>query len=266
MSGSAQTFQLSTEAAEVYERKFVPALFAEWAEYVVEVAGIGPGHSVLDVACGTGVVARTAADRVGSSGRVAGVDLNEGMLAVARRIRPEIEWHHGNADDLPFASGSFDVALCQAALMYFPDRVAALREMARVVVDGGAVVAQVWDRFEKQPPYRDFAQIAARYAGPEALDLIGSYFSLGDTQVVTDLFREAGLRVTSTLTRTGAVRFASVNEFVAGEIEGSPLIDRIDDAAYERIRTDAEKALSSYVRNGRTEIPIEGHIVTGRVT
>jgi SAM-dependent methyltransferase len=128
MASPTQTFQLSVEAAEAYEARFVPALFAEWAPHLVGAAGVAPGQAVLDVACGTGVVARAAADRMGGHGRVAGADLNEGMLAVAGRLRPDIEWHRADAADLPFADGSFDAVLCQSALMFFPDQVRALRE------------------------------------------------------------------------------------------------------------------------------------------
>jgi ubiquinone/menaquinone biosynthesis C-methylase UbiE len=91
MTGSVETYQLSVEAAEAYEARFVPALFAEWAPRLVEAAGVAPGQTVLDVACGTGVVARAAADRLGGRGRVVGLDLNRGMLAVAGRLRPDLE-------------------------------------------------------------------------------------------------------------------------------------------------------------------------------
>lgn len=263
MSGSVETFQISTEAAEVYEQKFVPALFGEWAEHVVEAAGIVPGQSILDVACGTGIVARAAADRTEGRGRVVGLDLNEGMLAVARRIRPNIEWHHGDAADLPFPPASFDAVLCQASLMYFPDRIKALREMARVVTAGGTVAVQVWGRLESQPGYRPFADIASHHAGPEATNLVSSYFSLGDLGFVVKLFEEAGLEVLNTRTRLGTVRFASIDEFVTAEIEGSPLIDRIDDSTYKRILEDCRQALHEFTnKDGGTAIPIEGHIVT----
>jgi len=266
VSDSVQAFQVSTEAAEIYEEKFVPALFGEWAEHVIAAADVRPGEAVIDVACGTGIVARAAADRVGETGRVVGLDLNEGMLAVARRIRPDIEWHHGDVGDLPFPTASFDTALCQAALMYFPDRVKALREMARVVKSDGVVVAQVWGPLDAQVAYRRFADIAARHAGPQAPEVVGSYFSLGDLDLVEDLFAQAGLAVSGTVTRTGAVRFASIDEFVAAEIEGSPLIDQIDDEAYERIRSECREELGGYsAEGGKTEIPIEGHIITGRV-
>ena len=162
MTGSVETFQLSVEAAEVYEARFVPAIFGEWAPHLVEAAGVAPGQAVLDVACGTGVVARTAADRMGGRGRVVGLDLNEGMLAVAGRLRPDIEWRQGDAAELPFEAGSFDAVLCQSALMFFPDRAGALREMARVATPGGTVAVQVWDRLEAQ---EGFGAIYAAFVG-----------------------------------------------------------------------------------------------------
>jgi ubiquinone/menaquinone biosynthesis C-methylase UbiE len=133
MQRATETFQLSLAAAEAYESKFVPALFAEWAPHLVHIAGVAPGQTVLDVACGTGIVARTSADLLGGHGRVVGLDLNEAMLTVAGRLRPDLEWRHGDAQTLPFADQSFDTVLCQMALMFFPDRVRAVKEMARVV-------------------------------------------------------------------------------------------------------------------------------------
>ena len=126
-------WQLAHDAAVAYEKDFVPAIFAQWPPVLAEVAGMKPGDRVLDVACGTGILARDAADRVGSTGRVTGFDLNEAMLAVARRLRAEINWRQGDAGKLPFEDGAFDVVVSQFALMFFPDQVAALREMWRVL-------------------------------------------------------------------------------------------------------------------------------------
>ena len=184
MSGTVETFQLSVEAAEVYESQFVPALFAEWAPHLVTAAGVAPGQAVLDVACGTGVVARAAADRMGGQGRVVGLDLNQGMLTVAGRLRPDIEWRQGDAASLPFAPGSFDVVLCQSALMFFPDRAGALREMARVATPGGTVAVQVWDQLEAQEGYAAMYAAFARHVGPEAGRLEGAIWALGDLELV----------------------------------------------------------------------------------
>jgi SAM-dependent methyltransferase len=263
MTGSVETFQLSVEAAEVYEARFVPAIFAEWAPHLVEAAGVRPGQAVLDVACGTGVVARTAADRMGGQGRVVGLDLNEGMLAVAGRLRPDIEWRRGDAAALPFEAGAFDVVLCQAALMFFPDRVGALREMARVVTADGAVAVQVWDRLEAQEGFGPMYEAFAAQLGPEAIELGASYWALGDLDLLGSLFEAAGLRVSGTRTRVGTVRFGSAEEAVATEIEATPLAGRIGRDAYPRILAAAAEAMSRFVVDGgRVELPIAGHLIT----
>ncbi len=111
--------QVSASAAQVYEDFFVPALFQQWASRVADAAKIASGHCVLDVACGTGVVTREIAKRLGENGSVIGLDLNPGMLAVAKEKAPNIEWQQGNAEALPFDSNSFDVVVCQFGLMFF---------------------------------------------------------------------------------------------------------------------------------------------------
>jgi SAM-dependent methyltransferase len=265
MSGSVETFQIAADAAEIYESKFVPAIFGEWAPRLVEAAGVAPGQAVLDVACGTGVVARAAADRMGGRGTVVGVDLNPAMLAVARRLRPEIEWRQADAAELPFPDRSFDVVLCQSALMFFPDVAQALREMARVVTGAGSVAIQVWGRLESQPGYGPFVEVAARHAGPEAVSLLSAYWVLGDLDPLTALFESAGLQVTATRTRLGTARFGSIDELVTTEVESTPLIERISDETYRAILEDSRAALAQFrTDSSRVEVPIEGHLITAR--
>ena len=93
---------------------------------MADAAAIGAGQAALDVACGTGVLARELRRRTGAEGRVAGLDRNAGMLAVARRSAPGIDWREGRAERLPFADGSFDAVVSQFGLMFFEDRRAAL--------------------------------------------------------------------------------------------------------------------------------------------
>jgi len=123
--------QVTKSAAEVYEEFFVPALFQEWASRVTDAAGLRAGQRVLDVACGTGVLARAAAERVGPAGAVVGLDVNDGMLGVARRRAPQLEWRPGRAEALPFEDRSFDAVVSQFGLMFFEDRAAALAEAIR---------------------------------------------------------------------------------------------------------------------------------------
>ncbi len=232
---------------------------------MVEAANVTAGQSVLDIACGTGVVARTAADRVGGQGRVVGLDLNEAMLTVARRLRPDIEWRQADAAAVPFSDASFDAVLCQSGLMFFPDSVRALREMARVVTPGGRVAIQVWDRLEAQTGYTQLYEVVARHAGSDAVDLMATYFAQGDLDRLSASFRSAGLDVTETRTRLGTAVFDSLREFVTIEVESTPLFERISDEVYARIRDDAVKALGEFAdRNGVAKIPISGHVITAR--
>jgi ubiquinone/menaquinone biosynthesis C-methylase UbiE len=258
-------FQVSAEAAEVYESTFVPAIFAEWAPLVVDLAGVRPGHAVLDVACGTGIVARTAAARVGGAGRVTGVDLNEGMLAVARRLRPDLTWRVADAADLPFPDRSFDAVLCQMALMFFPDRRRALAEMGRVATPAGTVVLAVPAALEAQPAYRRLVDVVVGHAGPEARPLMGTYWACGDLDALRALVDSAGLAVTAARTHAGTARFGSVDAFVATEIEASPLAGRIAPEVYAAIRADAQPALAEFTTPaGRVDAPLYGHLVAAR--
>jgi SAM-dependent methyltransferase len=253
------TYALSAEAAEFYESTFVPALFADWAGRAVTAAGLAPGRSVLDVACGTGVVARAAADLVGPTGLVVGLDANPAMLAVARRLRPDLRWLEGDACALPFAAGTFDVAVSQAGLMFFDDRVAALRELGRVA---GRVVIQVPGRLAASAGYRALASVVGHHAGPAARDLLGAYFSVGAPDLLTDLLGRAGLLVDHFETWTGATRLDSLDTFLAVEL--LPL-GPLDPAVRDRIVEQCRTALADFVDpTGAVAAPIEVHLVTAR--
>jgi len=140
--------QAQIEAANAYETLFVPALFGEWAPRVAEAAQVKLGQRVLDVACGTGVLAREVVSRTGPSGYVAGVDPDPGMLAVARTLAPSVDWREGDAESLPFPHRSFDAVVSQFGLMFFADRHRAIREMLRVLAPGGRLAAAVWDSLD----------------------------------------------------------------------------------------------------------------------
>ena len=117
-------------APENYEQFFVPVIAAPLATDLIDIAALGLGERVLDVACGTGVVARLAAERVGATGTVDGIDLNPGMLAVARSVTPPsmaIEWHESSAEAIPLPDEAFDVVLCQMGLQFVPDNFLSLQ-------------------------------------------------------------------------------------------------------------------------------------------
>ncbi len=259
------SWQVSDDAAVVYEQKFVPALFGSWPPSVADAAGIGSGDHVLDVACGTGVLAREASKRVGPEGSVTGLDLNEGMLAVAKRVQPDVDWRQGDAAALPFEDDHFDVVVSQFALMYFPERVAALREMWRVLKPGGHLAVASWASFEKAEGYRLLAEIAERRTNAEAAAILQSPFVLGDVDELLSLYREAGIDQVELKTREDLAHFPSIKEFVSAEVKGSPLDDLLSETEYQALLDEAEERLAAF-RNGdgRIAIPMAAHIVSAR--
>ena len=261
-AGPTESFQIPIEAAERYEAAFVPGFFAQWAPILCEVAGVAEGHDVLDVACGTGIVARTAADLVGPPGTVVGLDLNEAMLTVAGRVRPDIEWRQGDAMRLPFADGAFDTVLCQMALMFFADRPRALGEMARVVSPGGTVAVVVPSALDAQVMFKPFVELAGRIAGPEAISLLTAYFVCGDLGELTNLFESAGLRIGVRRSVVGSYRAPSVDAAVTTEVESTPLVERISATTYRQLRDEAVDVLQPFTQpDGSLVAPFECLVV-----
>ena len=260
-----QTGQVTRNAAETYEEFFVPALFEEWAERVVEAAQIKNGQQVLDVACGTGVLARAAARRVGMKGSVIGLDVNEGMLAVAERKAPDIQWKQGGAESLPFDEDSFDAVISQFGLMFFDDRAAATHEMSRVLRPGGRLAVAVWDRLENTPGYAAMAVLLERLFGAQTAEALYAPFSLGDQEALRSLFNDSYLQNLQLTTLPGTARFASINAWVLTEIKGWTLSDRIDEAQYQKLLEEAQKELRPFVRSDRTvQFPAPAHIITAQ--
>ncbi len=240
--------QVTRSAAEIYEEFFVPALFQQWTPIMADAAGIKAGQRVLDVACGTGVLAREAAGRVGGGGLVTGLDRNEGMLAMARRVAPAVEWKAGRAEQLPFPDASFDAVVSQFGLMFFDDRVQALREMRRVLKPGGRLAVAVWDRLENSPGYAAMAGLLERLFGRRIAGELHAPFALGDAEALRALFAEAGLGTAKVATHAGTARFPSIEAWVRTDVKGWTLADLIDDDQYALLLREASVALRRYAK------------------
>ena len=255
--------QLTATAAEIYEEFFVPALFAGWPARILQAAGVQAGDDVLDVACGTGVLAREAANIVGSGGSVVGVDINEGMLSVARQKAPDLTWKAGPAESLPFEANSFDRVVSQFGLMFFENPVKAIAEMDRVRRPGGTITVAVWASLEATPGYAAMVEILDELFGPEAARSIQMPYALGDTQKLAGLFRDAGLDDMIIHTVEGKARFDSLETWMYTDIKGWTLADIIDDEGYERLRQYAPRKLSRFVlADGSVEFDAPAHVVT----
>jgi ubiquinone/menaquinone biosynthesis C-methylase UbiE len=185
-------WQLSGDAPTAYTR-FALKIMEPWTDDLILAAKCRDGDHVLDVGCGTGLVANRINLVSQKFCAIAGVDINEGMLTVARR-NPQIEWHQGSATELPFADGSFDVVLCQQGLQYFPDRDKAMKEMARVLAPCGRIALNVWGALERQPFFVALVDAIGMFLGGDARSSLELPFSLSSAGELRKLAQGAGLR------------------------------------------------------------------------
>lgn len=196
---------------EMYERWLVGPLFQPFAEIVLDRARLASGDRVLDVACGTGIVARLAMKRLAGNGQVVGVDVNPQMLAVARAAEPGIDWREGNAGALPLRDGErFDRVLCHQGLQFFPDKPAAVREMRRAMDRGGRLIVAVWRSLEETPFFRELHQVAERRLG----SFVDRRHSFGDRTELERFIAEAGFEDIRVESHTRTIRFAESSMFV----------------------------------------------------
>jgi len=263
-------WKVGNKGSEAYERYIVPAWMGEWAEALVAIGGVESGQRVLDVACGTGIVARKAARLVGSSGRVDGLDAIKEMLNAARQCAERggmqaIGWHQGDASRMPFDSEEYDVVLCQQGLQFFSDRPAALREMSRVLVPGGRLAISVWRSLDRCPFLAVLADAVGSYLGADAAALIHASCSLADREELRTLLNNAGLRGIHIRLEVRVARYSPFSEFLPGYLSVLPIFPAIA-AMPDQDRVDMIQrivaSLHNYMDDGGFAAPMESHVVT----
>ena len=260
-------WQLAESGPEAYEQYLVPPLFAPWAERLIEHASLREGDRVLDVGCGTGIVARRAAAHVGEEGTVVGLDVNEGMLEVARAAAgpgSTIQWRQGDATDLPSSDETFDVTLCQQALQFVEDPAAALREMHRVLAPDGRTAVSVLRSLAFNTGYEALAEALERRAGADAGKVMRSPFRGYTRDELRTLAEDAGFRDPVVRIEISSVRYPSVEEFVRREVASSPLagpLGSLDRDAREALVRDVEEALHDYIDDDGIVIPLDSHVL-----
>jgi ubiquinone/menaquinone biosynthesis C-methylase UbiE len=258
-----EQFELRGNAAELYERYAVPYILGPWAPGLIEAAALRPGERVLDLACGTGVVTRLAAEKVGPTGHVTGLDLNAGMLAVARSLPPgaTIQWVLGSAVAMSLPDATFDAVVCQQGIQFFPDQPAALREMHRVLVPGGRVCISVWksagqyniavgDALEQHVDAATANRYRASMIVPQAEAL---------RQMLADTgFRDVQIRVSKM-----TLRFPPMETFVLCHLAGNPVAEAVAALSEEKrtaLAKQVSRALQPYAEGEGTAVPYEIHI------
>lgn len=246
--------------AENYQRYFVPTIGAPVADDFIAIANLQPGQRVLDVACGTGVVTRLAAERVGASGAVTGLDVNPGMLAVARSQPPfgkTIEWCEASAESIPFPDGTFDVVLCQMGLQFVPNKLAALREMCRVLAAGGHVHINVPG--PKPPLFAVMTDALARHVGPEAASFGDLVFSVHDTGELADLMRSAGFRKVDVSAQPKSLPLPAPADFLWQYINSTPIAEAVNRAGKDRcvaLEHEVCTQWQAFTKNGGMQLEV----------
>ena len=255
-------------APENYERYFVPAIGAPLAHELIGIAALRPGERVLDVACGTGVVARLASGAVGATGAVAGLDVNPGMLAVARSTTPPgvaIDWHEASAEAMPLPDASFDAVLCQMGLQFVPDKHAALTEMRRVLAPDGRLILNVPG---PTPQLFVFMREAlAGHIGAEAAGFVNQVFSLHDTAQLHDLISSAGFRDVSVRAGIRSLRLPPPEEFLWQYVQGTPLagaVAQVNDEARASLERDVVAKWQELVEDRGLMLQVRMVVATAR--
>jgi ubiquinone/menaquinone biosynthesis C-methylase UbiE len=254
--------------AENYERYFVPDIGAPVAQNLVDAAALSPGERVLDIACGTGIVSRLALEKVGPKGIVAGLDVNPGMLAVAREAAPpgsSIQWYQAPAEAIPLPDNSFDAVLCSMGLQFFSDKAAALREVRRVLADGGRLVVGLPG--PTPPALREMEGALARHVGPDAAAFVGAVFSLHDPDTLRELATAGGFGEVSIDTSTMFLKLPRPEEFLWQYIFSTPLaavVAQVDNDTRAALQDDYSKRCHAMVRDGALNIEVGITTLTAR--
>lgn len=261
--GDSETGQVSEDAARIYDQAYLPALFKEWCPLIVEAARIQKGHRVIDVACGTGALAIAVSDHIGPEGTTIGIDINAGMLNIARSKSASVQWLNAPAEELPFEDEVFNCAVSQFGLMYFENQETAIREIIRVLQPDGVLAIAVWDKLEHNPGLAAEDRLWQQVFGEEWGD--ETPYKLGDKQMLENLFETSGATNTQITTHQGTARFESIESWIHTGAKGWTEDESLGDDQLELLLKAAEENLASFrTSEGTVVFPTSAHIITAR--
>jgi ubiquinone/menaquinone biosynthesis C-methylase UbiE len=258
----------SGTAAELYQSFFVPTIATPVSRELLEAARLQPGERVLDLACGTGIITRAAAERVGTTGAVTGIDVAPDMIATAKETPAAgapIEWHEADAVDLPVPDGCYDVALCQMGLMFMPDKPAALAELRRVLTPGGRVVVNTPGRI--QPAFEAMEQAIVDNLSADLGAFVSAVFSMHDPGHIAELLRDAGFEGVDAREYTAPLTLPGPAEFLWNYINLTPMGALIADApqsAKDALEHQVVDSWAPFVDAGTTPVDQPMVLGTGR--
>lgn len=254
---------------QMYERWLVGPLFRPWAEVTLDEVRLSEGDSVLDIACGTGILARVARERLGRIGHVVGVDISSEMLAIAQAVTRAVDWREGNAGALPLREGEqFDIVACQQGLQFFPDKPTAVAQMRRALAPGGRLAVATWRSDDEMPFFRELRGVAERHLGT----ILDQRYSLGDVASLETLLREAGFdKVRSqVLSRTiqfdADVPFLRLNAMalVGMSLAGKDMNDQDRKSVVEQITHESMPVQQAYCVGSALAFELKTNLATAK--
>ena len=262
-----EKWQLAGSGPENYERYQVPSLFGPMAELFLTEVSLQAGDRVLDIACGTGIVARLAARRVGPSGHVTGVDLNPGMLKMAEENTPTdgapVDWREGDAGELPCEDGYYHTVVCQQGLQFFPDQPKSLQEMHRVLLPQGHLAICSWASIDVNPFNQVISAALGRHVSEDAASRILAPFSLGDAKVLSKLITNAGFHDVDIQTKVLNRDMLPPEESIPGYLAATPVaadVLALTEETRSALVSDITEGLSQYQVPSGLSIPQRTHI------
>lgn len=261
-----------TSPAASYEAFQVRYVFGRWSLDLIERVQPQPGERVLDLACGTGAVAREALKRISPGGTLVGVDINPDMLRVASEIvearEPVVRWQQASAESLPLPDASVDVAFCQQGLQFFPDKQGALRELRRVLTPGGRIALSTWRALEHNPVQHALSKAADGRLGKS----MAIAFGLGENGSLERMLKDAGFQSVQVVSVEKVIVQPDPDDYVERSVKGAAaaLPDLRAMTEDERshlaaaVRADMAPTLRSYTTDGQLRCPMAAHVVTAR--
>ena len=241
------TPEISDDLVRVHEQYLVPAIYAQWAGRVAEIAEIDVGHHLLDVACGTGTLARAAQLEAGLAGQVIGLDASELMLESAHRQSPGINWQIGDATAMPFEKNRFDRVLCQFSLMFIANRIATIKEMRRVCKTDGLVVVATWGPLHTGGAFDTLIKLVNQYCGSHTAMKLSSPWSLGKPGVMDSLLLSSGVNEYECHERFGQARYPSMRAFIEAHLRLAGEFDNLSEQNYQQLLSAADTQLHQFL-------------------
>jgi ubiquinone/menaquinone biosynthesis C-methylase UbiE len=258
--------------AQVYEELLVPRVFVPWAKLLLEEAKLSPGETVLDVACGPGTVAHMASEITGPKGKVTAADISPPMLDIARS-KPHspdsapIEYVESPAHPLKISDASVDLTVCQQGLQFFPEKVEALKEMARATRPGGRIVVAVWGSLEQAPLFGEICAGLDETLPASIADMMKAPFSFGNPQQLKALGEEAGLKNIEIKTRSLPVVFEQGVSHAIRVLDATPLaplIAELPPKQQEALADNLQNRLSRFLKGNQCHSTQASNILISR--